>query len=103
MWSDLLYRLRAIFRRNTVESELADELRDHQEREIERQLRVGASRAEAERLARIALGGAAQVSEECRDVRGTRWLEDLLKDTRFAFRGIRRAPLVATVAVLSLA
>src|SRR5438105_134745 len=100
MLNDLLYRSRAIFRRDTVELELDDELRFHQEREIERHTRAGVSPAEAARLARLAFGGPQQLREECRDARGTRWVEDLLKDARFAIRTLRRSPLFASIAVL---
>src|SRR5580700_1396673 len=102
MWNDLLYRLRALFRRYTVELEMDDELRFHQERDIERYRRAGHSPAEAARLARLGFGGPQQVREECRDARGTRWVEDLLKDARFGVRMLGRSPLFALVAVLSL-
>jgi hypothetical protein len=41
MLSDLLYRIRALFRRKTVEIELDDELRFHLERQMEKRLRAG--------------------------------------------------------------
>src|SRR5690348_18499106 len=55
------------------------------------------------RAARMALGGAEQVKEECRDARGTRWLEDLLQDFRFALRTLRQRAGFAAVALATLA
>jgi hypothetical protein len=52
--------------------------------------------------ARQEFGGIEQVKEDCRDIRG-RWLEDLVKDMRYAARGLRRSPGFLAVAVLSLA
>ena len=40
--------------------------------------------------------------EQRRHQRGLPWLEDLLKDTRFGARMLRRAPLVTAVALLTL-
>ena len=36
MFSDILFRLRAIFRKDSMESELEDELRFHIENEVEK-------------------------------------------------------------------
>src|SRR5256885_13096657 len=47
--------------------------------------------------------GKEQVKEGCRDVRGTRWLEDLKQDVRYAIRGLVRRPGFTTVALLTLA
>ena len=44
MLADLRYRLRALFRRDAMERELADELGFHLEREIEKHMRAGLSR-----------------------------------------------------------
>lgn len=51
----LLLRLRAVFRRHTVEEELDEELRFHFECEAEKLMRPGLARPEALRRARLAL------------------------------------------------
>jgi putative ABC transport system permease protein len=103
MLSDLLYRLRALLRRNAVESELDDELRLHVEKEAAKYERSGLTPDEARRRARLALGGVEQVKEDCRDVRGTRWIEDLAQDLRYGIRQLRFNLGFAAVAICSLA
>ena len=60
----------------------------------------GRSAAQAQREARMALGGPEQVKQNCREARGTRWAEELLQDTRYAFRTFRHKPGFAIVTVL---
>ena len=102
-WSDLLLRLKAVVFHVRVEDELADELRAHMEFETRRGVRAGLSPSEAERAARVAFGGAAQVAEQCRDERGITWFEDFAKDLSYACRQFRKQKTFVAVAALTLA
>ena len=42
MWTDLLYRLRAIFRRDRMDRDLDEELRYHMERQVQKGVARGA-------------------------------------------------------------
>jgi len=103
MLDDLLYRLRSLFHRNAMEDEIEDELRYHIEREAEKYRRAGVSPEEALRRARLTLGGSEQVKQRVRESRGTRLLDDLLQDLRYALRSFRQTPAITLMIVLSLA
>ena len=90
-------------RRNKMEDQLEKELRDHLERHIVDLRARGIDPAEARRQARIALGGPEQVKEQCRDARGTRWLEDLWQDFRYAIRILAQNPGFAAATLCTLA
>ena len=95
-------RARALLRRGAAERELDEELRFHIEMETEKNVRAGMNPVDARRRALRDFGGVEPTKEAHRDVRG-RWLEELGADTRYALRTLRRAPVLATAAILTLA
>ncbi|MEP6573282.1 MAG: ABC transporter permease, partial [Gemmatimonadota bacterium] len=100
--SEIIERLRALLFRGRAERELQQEFSDHIERETEENIRNGLSGETARRTAVIAFGGVDRFMEDVRDERGTRPLEDLLSDLRFAFRSLRRSPAFTITAILVL-
>jgi len=102
MLNDLLYRLRALFHRREMDAEVDEELRDHIEREAEQYRRAGFAPNEAIRRAHLALGGSEQVKQQSRDSRGTKFVEDLLQDLRYAMRSFAKTRGLTTLIVLSL-
>lgn len=92
-----------VWRRRQMEEQLEKELRFHIEQHAHDLIAQGHDPQEARRQARLTLGGPEQVKEECRDARGTRWLEDLMQDFRYTVRTLRNRPGFAVVALLTLA
>ena len=103
MMSDLRYRLRALFHHKTVEEELDDELRFHFDREVEKYKKRGMTEDEAKRTARLAFGGNEQVKENCREARGTGFIELTLDDLKYAIRQLVENPTFSIVMILTLA
>ena len=97
-------RTAALFRTPDLEREMAEEMRLHIELEAQEIERTrGLSASDALHQARLAFGGTERFKEEGRDARGTRWIEDLVSDTRYAIRTLSRAPGFAAAAALTLA
>jgi predicted permease len=96
-------RVGGTLRPGSRDAELEAELRLHLELASEDERRRGSSSAEAARAAAIRAGGVAQAMEALRDQRGVPWLADLPRDLHYGLHALRRNPMFASVAVLTLA
>jgi predicted permease len=93
-----------LIRRRAMERQLDAELRDHLERQVADVMADGLSEDEARRRAVLAFGGLEQIREQCRDARGTRFVEDALRDARYAVRTLAKRPgfVAASLILLGL-
>ena len=103
MLKGVMVRIRALLNRQAADRDLDDEVRFHLEHETAKYLAQGLSPDEARRRALVAFGGVQQARESHREVRGSRLIEELLADIRFALRALGRSPGLAAAAIVTLA
>ena len=101
-WRILRTGLASLVFRGRSEADLDEELRFHVDRETERLVAAGAEPHEARHQALRAFGGIEVMKEECRDSRGTAFVDHLARDTRQAVRRLRRDWRFTLAAVLIL-
>jgi predicted permease len=82
---------------------MARELEFHIDAYTEDLVRSGVPRETAARQARAEFGGREAIKESCREARGLRIFDECRQDSRYALRLLRRNPLFALTAALSLA
>jgi hypothetical protein len=99
----LFLRIVNAIRPNRPEPDLARELASHLALLEDEFQRRGLTAADARRAARLALGGIEQTKELHRDARSFVWLDDARRDVLYAARMLRRNPIFALTAALSLA
>ncbi len=100
MWSDIRYRLRALFRRDAMERELADELQFHLDQDAVSDAARTQQRTDAQR--RADFGGVEPLKEACRDARGIGAIDRLRQDLRYAWRMLVKHPAFSAAVVATL-
>jgi hypothetical protein len=100
----IISRVRELGRQRSLDEERDEEFRFHVEMQEEYNRRMGMSDVEARRAAHLAFGGVQRYREETHAARGFTMLEEVARDTRFAFRRLCRAPsftlgVIATLGV----
>ena len=92
-----------LFANSKVEAELAREIEAHLALLEDEYLRRGMTPEEARRAAGLACGGVEQAKQLHRDERGFQGLSQVLQDTRYTFRQLRKSPGFSLTAILMLA
>ena len=96
-------RLRLLFHRSRLDTEMDAELHFHLDQQVAENEATGLSPREARRRALMVFGGVDSVKESCRDQRGLRFLEETVRDVRHGVRLFARSPALHGVAALTLA
>jgi putative ABC transport system permease protein len=86
-----------------MERDIEREIRDHIDAATRENIDRGMPPGEARRAARLRFGNPLRIAEQTHDVWRRAWLERTLEDARHALRGLRRNPVFALAAILTLA
>ena len=95
--------LKQLFIRRRRYNDLSVSIQEHLEEKIDDLMEDGMSREEATRTARREFGNVTLIEEHSREVWQWQWIENQLRDVRYALRGFRRNPLFTVTVIATLA
>ncbi len=101
--SRYISRLVSVFRRESLDREIAAEQEFHLFARTEEYVAAGMEPEEAARRARIEFGNRGRAREESRDAKLFGWLESAVQDLYYGARTLLKARSFAAIAILTLA
>jgi putative ABC transport system permease protein len=96
------YRLIGLLGKNRRDAEMAEEIQQHIDLLIERNMAAGMSPGEARHVALREFGGVEQIKQIAREQRVWMWPDQLWQDVRFGVRMLWRSPGFSLLAILCL-
>lgn len=99
---NFLRRLRALFWKDTLDAEMAEEMHSHLDMQAAKNRAAGMGGDEAHHAALRAFGNVASIQQRVREGRGWLWLEQWARDFRFSVRSLRRSAGFSAAVVVTL-
>ncbi len=102
-FSNLWFRIRAIFSPSRMEEELNEEMKFHLDMEVRKLMKAGLTAETARRQALRNFGEPLRQQERARESWGVRWVQDFRSDIRLAFRAALKSPVLSFTVFVTLA